>query len=117
MLVLPRTRTFGDVTHSLNQPTERRTLRRGGSELAGSEPAGFFEWGNLASLQLLAFETQKIATHCTDIISARADAFFRSLMQAVVKKSCLQFLIPTAVFHDDVKHILSVSLLLRRECH
>ena len=48
---------------------------------------------------LLAFTTQKIATHSADIISAACVAFFWVVNAARNEKSCLQFLIPTAVFH------------------
>ena len=48
---------------------------------------------------LLAFTTQKIATHDTDIISAVCVAFFCVVNANRNEKSCLQFLIPTAVFH------------------
>ena len=48
---------------------------------------------------LLAFTTQKIATHSTDIISAARVAFFWVVNATRNEKSCLQFLIPTAVFH------------------
>ena len=48
---------------------------------------------------LLAFTTQKIATHSTAIISAACVAFFWVVNATRNEKSCLQFLIPTAVFH------------------
>ena len=48
---------------------------------------------------LLAFTTQKIATNSTDIISAVSVAFFWVVNASCNEKSCLQFLIPTAVFH------------------
>ena len=51
------------------------------------------------SSPLLAFTTQKIATHSTDIISAARVAFFWVVNATRNGKSCLQFLIPTAVFH------------------
>ena len=43
--------------------------------------------------------TQKIATHGVDIISAVRVAFFWVVNASRNEKSCLQFLIPTAVFH------------------
>ena len=60
-------------------------------------------------LTLLAFTTQKIATRSTDIISAARVPFFWVVNATRNKKSCLQFLIPTAVFHMllkayDLKH-------------
>ena len=48
---------------------------------------------------LLVFTTQKIATRSTDIISAERVAFFWVVNATRNEKSCLQFLIPTAVFH------------------
>ena len=48
---------------------------------------------------LLAFSTQKIATHSTDIVSAVCVAIFWIVNASRNEKSCLQFLIPTAVFH------------------
>ena len=48
---------------------------------------------------LLAFTTQKIATHSTDIISAACVAFFWIVNATRNEKSCLQCFIPTAVFH------------------
>ena len=63
------------------------------------DPVGIENCKQLFS-PLLAFTTQKIATNSTDIISAVCVAFFGSSMQAVMKKSCLQFLIPTAVFKN-----------------
>ena len=48
---------------------------------------------------LLAFTTQKIAIHDTDIIFAVCVAFFWVVNASHNEKSCSQFLIPTAVFH------------------
>ena len=47
--------------------------------------------------------TQKIATRSTDIISAARVAFFSVVNATRNEKSCLQFLIPTAVFHMLLK--------------
>ena len=55
---------------------------------------------------LLAFTTQNRATHSTDIISAAHVVFFWVINATRNEKSCLQFLIRTAVFHmllEDVK--------------
>ena len=49
--------------------------------------------------QLLAFTTEKIATHSTGIISAVGVALFSVVNASCREKSCLRFLIPTAVFH------------------
>ena len=49
------------------------------------DPVGIENCKQLFS-QLLAFTTQKIATHSTDIISAVCVAFFLVVMQAVLKK-------------------------------
>ena len=57
---------------------------------------------------LLAFKTQNIATHSTDIISAARVAFFWVVNASRNEKSCLQFLIPTAVFHMLLKAALSI---------
>ena len=51
------------------------------------------------SSQLLTFTTQKIATHSTDIISAVGVASCSVVNARRREKSCLQFLIPTTVFH------------------
>ena len=48
---------------------------------------------------LLSCRTQKIVTNSTDIISAVSVAFFWVVNASRNEKSCLQFLIPTAVFH------------------
>ena len=48
---------------------------------------------------VLAFTSQKIATHSADIISAAYVAFFWVVNATRNEKSFLQFLIPTAVFH------------------
>ena len=50
-------------------------------------------------LLLIAFTTRKIATHSTDIIFAVGVAFFSVVNVSRREKSCLQFLISTAVFH------------------
>ena len=62
------------------------------------DPVGIENCKQLFS-PLLAFTTQKIATHSTDIISAVCVAFFWVVNAIYNEKSCLQFLIPTAVFH------------------
>ena len=62
------------------------------------DPVGIENCKQLFS-PLLAFTTQKIATHCTDIISAVCVAFFWVVKATRNEKSCLQFLIPTAVFY------------------
>ena len=62
------------------------------------DPVGIENCKQLFS-PLLAFTTQKIATHSTDIISAARVAFFWVVNVTRNEKSCLQFLIPTAVFH------------------
>ena len=56
---------------------------------------------------LLAPTTQKIATHNTDIISAVCVAFFWVVNASRNEKSCLQFLITTAVFHMLLTNIFS----------
>ena len=48
---------------------------------------------------LLAFTTQKIATPSTNFISAVCVAFFWVVNATRKEKICLQFLIPSAVFH------------------
>ena len=55
-----------------------------------SDPVGIENCKQLFS-PLLAFTTQKIATHSTDIISAVCVAFFGSSMQAVMKKVVYSF--------------------------
>ena len=62
------------------------------------DPVGIENCKQLFS-PLLAFKTQKIATRSTDIISAERVAFFWVVNATRNEKSCLQFLIPTAVFH------------------
>ena len=62
------------------------------------DPVGIENCKQLFS-PLLAFTTQKIATPITDIISAVCVAFFWVVNGSRNEKSCLQFLIPTAVFH------------------
>ena len=55
---------------------------------------------------LLAITTQKIATHSTDIISAVCVGFLWVVNASRNEKSCLQFLIPTAVFHILLREML-----------
>ena len=62
------------------------------------DPVGIENCKQLFS-PLHAFTTQKIATRSTDIISAARVAFFWVVNATRNEKSCLQFLIPTAVFH------------------
>ena len=62
------------------------------------DPVGIENCKQLFS-PLLAFTTQKIVAHCTDIISTVCLAFFWVINTSRNEKSCLQFLIPTAVFH------------------
>ena len=62
------------------------------------DPVGIENCKQLFS-QLLAFTTQKIATHDTDIISAVCVAVYWVVNASRNEKSCLQLLIPTAVFH------------------
>ena len=62
------------------------------------DPVGIENCKQLFS-PLLAFTTQKIATHSTDIISAACVAFFWVVNATRDEKSCLQIFIPTAVFH------------------
>ena len=62
-------------------------------------------------LQLLAFTTQKIATHCTDIISAVGVAFFSVVNANRRETICLQFLIPTAVCY-----MLLTTLCTENKC-
>ena len=45
------------------------------------------------------FQTTLVATRSTNIISAARVAFFWVVNSTSNEKSCLQFLIPTAVFH------------------
>ena len=71
------------------------------------EPVGIENCKQLFS-PLLAFTTQKIATRSTDIISAARVALFWVVNATRNEKSCLQFLISTAVFH---------MLLRRGETH
>ena len=63
-----------------------------------SDPVGIENCKQLFS-PLLAFTTQKIATHSTNIIFDARVAFFWVVNATRNEKSCLQFLIPTAVFH------------------
>ena len=83
---------------------QRAPLRR--CEIPPSPPApnpvGIENCKQLFS-PLLAFTTQKIATHDTDIISAACVAFFWVVNASRNEKSCLQFLISTAVFHMLLK--------------
>ena len=76
------------------------------------DPVGIENCKQLFS-PLLAFTTQKIATHCMDIISAVCVPFFWVVNAIRNEKSCLQFLIPTAVFHMLVIyiHLLLLKLL------
>ena len=67
-------------------------------ETPAPDPVGIENCKQLFS-PLLAYTTQKIATHSTDIISAARVAFFWVVNATRNQKSCLQFLIPTAVFH------------------
>ena len=62
------------------------------------DPVGIENCKQLFS-PLLAFTTKKIATHSTGIISAACVAFFWVVNASRNEKSCLQFLILTAVFH------------------
>ena len=66
------------------------------------DPVGIENCKQLFS-PLLAFTTQKIATHSTDIISAGRVAFFWVVNATRNEKSFLQFLIPTTVFHMLLK--------------
>ena len=66
------------------------------------DPVGIENCKQLFS-PLLAFTTQKIATRSTHIISAERVAFFLVVNATRNEKSCLQFLIPTAVFHMLLK--------------
>ena len=59
-----------NVTHSV-QPTERRTLRRGESQLAGSEPAGFFGWFPGDEATLVAKSKPTSALHFNGLPSPR----------------------------------------------
>ena len=56
------------------------------------------------NLDPVGIETQKIATHSTDIISAACVAFFWVVNATRNEKSCLQFLIPSTVFHMLLTH-------------
>ena len=76
-----------------------------------SDPVGIENCKQLFSL-LLAFTIQKIATHNTDIISAVCVAFFWVVNASRNEKSCLQFLIPTAVFNMLLKEYFVHSKLL-----
>ena len=82
------------------------------------DPVGIENCKQLFS-PLLAFTTQKIATRSTHIISAKRVAFFWVVNATRNEKSCLQFLIPTAVFHMLLKqcetHSQRVSLAPPRE--
>ena len=82
------------------------------------DPVGIENCKQLFS-PLLAFTTQKIATHSMDIIFAARVAFFRVVNATRNEKSCLQFLIPTAVFHMLLRrcetHSQCVSLAPPRE--
>ena len=66
------------------------------------DPVGIENCKQLFS-PLLASTTQKIATHNTDIIFAVCVAFFSVVNASRNEKSCLQFLIPTVVFHMLLK--------------
>ena len=66
----------------------------------------------------LAFTTQKIATHNTDIISAVCVAFVWVVNASRNEKICLQFLIPTAVFHMLLMSHLHAAMQSRaRVCY
>ena len=87
------------------------------------DPVGIENCKQLFS-QLLAFMTQKIATCRTDIISAVGVAFFSVVNASGNEKSCLQFLIPTAVFRmllracatlSSAREMASVALSADRE--
>ena len=69
-----------------------------------SDPVGIENCKQLFS-PLLAFTTQKIATRSTDIISAARVAFFWVVNATRNEKSCIQFLIPTVVFHMLLNHL------------
>ena len=73
------------------------------------DPVGMENCKQLFS-PLLAITTQKIATHSTDIISAVCVAFLWVVNASRNEKSCLQFLIPTAVFH-----ILLTEMLRKKD--
>ena len=77
------------------------------------DPVGIENCKQLFS-PLLAFTTQKIATINTDIISAVCVAFFWVVSESRNEKSCLQFLILTAVFHMLLtnNHCLCYLLLI-----
>ena len=62
--------------------------------------------------KLLAFTTQKIATHNTDIITAIDVAFFSVVNASRNEKSCLQFLIPSAVFQMLLIRLIVLSFWL-----
>ena len=64
----------------------------------GPDTAGIENCNQLFS-PLLAFTTQKIATHYTNIIFAICGAFFWVVNASRNEKSCLPFFIPTAIFH------------------
>ena len=68
------------------------------------DPVGIENCKQLFS-PLLAFTTQKIATRSTGIISAARVAFFWVVNATRNEKSCLQFSIPTAVFHMLLRHL------------
>ena len=100
--------------------SERFTLRL--CETPRSPPApDSVGIGNCKQLfsSLLAFTTHKIATRSTHIISAEHVAFFWVVNATRNEKSCLQFLIPTAVFHMLLRqcetHSQCVSLAPPRE--
>ena len=94
------------------------------------DPVGIENCKQLFS-PLLAFTIQKIATHSTDIIPAVYVAFFWVGNASRNEKSCLKFLIPTAVFHMllrrclmracetlwSAREIASIALLAERERH
>ena len=81
-------------------------------ETPAPDPVGIENCKQLFS-PLLAFTTQKIATRSTDIISAARVAFFWVVNATRNEKSCLQFLIPTAVFHMLLSPISSTKPIFR----